>query len=80
MMEVDDPYATGNERYEGYCVDLLKEIATQLNFNYTIKLVGDGQYGSPQEDDTWSGMVGELVDGVSIRIVPLLWKQHESVL
>ena len=63
----------GNERFEGYCVDLLKEIAVILEFNYTIKLVDDGKYGAPVGDNgEWNGMVKELIDKVG-QVVILLY-------
>lgn len=36
---------SGNERYEGFCIDLLKGIASQIGFQYTIRLVPDNMYG-----------------------------------
>ncbi|XP_061916200.1 glutamate receptor ionotropic, kainate 4 [Entelurus aequoreus] len=51
----------GNERYEGFCVDMLKELADILKFKYRIRLVGDGLYGVPGANGTWAGMVGELI-------------------
>ncbi|XP_032820591.2 glutamate receptor ionotropic, kainate 5 isoform X2 [Petromyzon marinus] len=51
----------GNAQYEGFCVDLLAEIADILKFNYRIKLVDDGIYGAPEPNGTWTGMVGELI-------------------
>ncbi|KPP77053.1 hypothetical protein Z043_103548, partial [Scleropages formosus] len=51
----------GNERYEGFCVDMLRELADILKFNYRIRLVGDGVYGVPGANGTWTGMVGELI-------------------
>ena len=64
-MMKDDPMATGNDRFEGYCVDMLKEISRILHFNYSIKLVEDGKYGAPEgPKNEWTGMVRELMDGV----------------
>ena len=37
---------TGNDRFEGYCVDLTKRIAEVLNFSYELKLVKDNKFGS----------------------------------
>lgn len=54
----------GNERYEGFCVDMLKELADILKFKYSIRLVGDGLYGVPGANGTWAGMVGELISRV----------------
>ncbi|KAG9351467.1 hypothetical protein JZ751_022717, partial [Albula glossodonta] len=51
----------GNDRYEGFCVDMLQELADILKFNYRIQLVGDGLYGVPGANGTWTGMVGELI-------------------
>ena len=36
----------GNERFEGYCVDLTKRIAEVLNFTYELRLVKDNKFGS----------------------------------
>lgn len=55
----------GNDRYEGFCVDMLKELADILKFKYRIRLVGDGLYGVPGANGTWSGMVGELISRVN---------------
>uniref|UniRef100_A0A8C7Z6S4 Glutamate receptor n=1 Tax=Oryzias sinensis TaxID=183150 RepID=A0A8C7Z6S4_9TELE len=51
----------GNDRYEGFCVDMLEELAELLKFKYRIRLVGDGLYGVPGANGTWTGMVGELI-------------------
>lgn len=32
-------------KYEGFCIDLLEEMAKDLEFNYTIVEVVDGTYG-----------------------------------
>ena len=37
---------TGNDRFEGYCVDLTKRIAEVLNFSYEFRLVKDNKFGS----------------------------------
>ena len=33
---------TGNARFEGFAIDLATELAIQLGFNFTFKLVDDG--------------------------------------
>lgn len=56
----------GNDRYEGYCVDLASEIAKHVGIKYKLSIVADGKYGARDpETKTWNGMVGELVYGVS---------------
>lgn len=54
---------SGNDQFEGYAVDLIREIAKVLGFNYTIRLVPDGRYGSFNKDTgEWDGMVRELLE------------------
>lgn len=65
MLKANYQELEGNERYEGFCVDMLKELADILKFNYRIKLVSDGLYGVPGANRTWTGMVGELIARVS---------------
>ncbi|KAF5280992.1 hypothetical protein FQA39_LY05197 [Lamprigera yunnana] len=54
---------TGNARYEGFCIDLLKEIASMVGFDYRIELVPDGKYGVIDLDTgEWNGIVRQLMD------------------
>ncbi|XP_018027547.2 glutamate receptor ionotropic, kainate 2 [Hyalella azteca] len=53
----------GNHRYEGFCVDLITEIAAMLGFNFTIEIAPDGQHGKYNaEQQRWTGLVGELLE------------------
>uniref|UniRef100_A0A6Q2YRL7 Glutamate receptor n=1 Tax=Esox lucius TaxID=8010 RepID=A0A6Q2YRL7_ESOLU len=63
----------GNDRYEGYCVDLAAEIAKHVGIRYKLSVVADGKYGARDpETKTWNGMVGELVYGrADIAVAPL---------
>uniref|UniRef100_A0A3B4CIL8 Glutamate receptor n=1 Tax=Pygocentrus nattereri TaxID=42514 RepID=A0A3B4CIL8_PYGNA len=63
----------GNDRYEGYCVDLAYEIAKHIGIKYKISIVPDGKYGARDpETKIWNGMVGELVYGkAEIAVAPL---------
>ncbi|XP_068972317.1 glutamate receptor ionotropic, kainate 2-like isoform X6 [Bombus flavifrons] len=54
---------SGNARYEGFCIDLLKEIAHMVGFAYRIELVPDGKYGVyDYETGEWNGIVRQLID------------------
>lgn len=72
-----------NEQYEGYCVDLIKEIARILEFKYQIKLVDDGVHGRKNERGEWNGMIKELIEGVSLiiflAIIFQLFKQYNII-
>ncbi|NXQ61378.1 GRIK3 protein, partial [Anthoscopus minutus] len=62
----------GNDRFEGYCIDLLKELAVILGFSYEIRLVEDGKYGAQDEKGQWNGMIKELIDHkADLAVAPL---------
>lgn len=67
MFRKSDTPLYGNDRFEGYCLDLLKELSNILGFIYDIKLVPDGKYGAQNDRGEWNGMVKELIDHVSGR-------------
>ncbi|RWS20405.1 glutamate receptor: ionotropic kainate 3-like protein [Leptotrombidium deliense] len=54
----------GNERFEGFCVDLLEHISVKIGFNYEIVLVNDDNYGVRQLNGKWNGIVGEILTKV----------------
>jgi len=64
MRKVNYQEFEGNDQYEGFCVDMLRELAGILKFNFRIKLVDDGLYGAPEPNGSWTGMVGELINRV----------------
>lgn len=81
MMKKNHEMLEGNERYEGYCVDLAAEIAKHCGFKYKLTIVGDGKYGARDADTKiWNGMVGELVYGVSIYLFKAKVIQFEPLL
>jgi hypothetical protein len=61
-MQVADNTTRGNDRFYGYCIDLLKEILNHTEpFDYTIRVVEDGQFGNKDPNtNSWTGMIGEL--------------------
>ncbi|XP_022086249.1 glutamate receptor 4-like isoform X2 [Acanthaster planci] len=62
---------SGNDRFHGYAIDLLEEIVKKFPFKYRIQLVRDNTYGI-LVNNTWNGMVGELVRGeADIAVAPL---------
>lgn len=54
---------TGNDRYEGFCIDIIKEIAELRGFNYTFIVSPNNAYGSKDtKTGEWNGIVRELMD------------------
>uniref|UniRef100_A0ACB8FR13 Glutamate receptor ionotropic, kainate 3 n=1 Tax=Sphaerodactylus townsendi TaxID=933632 RepID=A0ACB8FR13_9SAUR len=71
MFRKSDTVLSGNDRFEGYCVDLLKELSHILGFVYDIRLVEDGKYGAQDEKGQWNGMIRELIDHVTSACLPV---------
>nr|APC94352.1 ionotropic receptor 7 [Pyrrhalta aenescens] len=68
LMEVADTNGRGlygNDRFEGYTMDLMKEICKPENLNctFTFELVPDGNYGSyDPKTKQWNGIIKELLE------------------
>ena len=65
-MKSENKRVCGNHYFKGFCIDLAQKVTEILNItNYTICIVQDGKYGSIQANQTWDGMIGELMQKVS---------------
>ncbi|XP_045900216.1 glutamate receptor ionotropic, kainate 3 isoform X1 [Micropterus dolomieu] len=72
MLKKSDKALVGNDRFEGFCIDLLKELANILGFTYEIRLVPDGKYGSQDEKGQWNGIIRELIEHrADLAVAPL---------
>ncbi|XP_029008112.1 glutamate receptor U1 [Betta splendens] len=68
-----EPYTmTKGTQLEGFCMDLLSEVAKKVGFKYRVQLVKDGSYGRQDETGNWNGMIGEVMRGeADLAIAPL---------
>eukprot|EP00112_Aurelia_sp_Birch-Aquarium-sp1_P020682 Seg539.6 transcript_id=Seg539.6/GoldUCD/mRNA.D3Y31 product="Glutamate receptor 2" protein_id=Seg539.6/GoldUCD/D3Y31 len=63
---IDEPFTfknkhkNGSTYYTGFCVDILDELAKDLNFTYTMYVVKDGEYGR-FHNGSWTGMIGDVL-------------------
>lgn len=73
MLKESSKLMKGNERYEGYGIDLLDALSDKLHFTYEMHPVKDGKYGR-QDPKTleWDGMIGEVINGVSTVYILVL--------
>uniref|UniRef100_A0A8C1NK77 Glutamate receptor n=1 Tax=Cyprinus carpio TaxID=7962 RepID=A0A8C1NK77_CYPCA len=72
MLKKSDKALVGNDRFEGFCIDLLKELASILGFSYEIHLVPDGKYGFQDDKGQWNGMIKELMEHrADLAVAPL---------
>jgi len=47
MLKQDDgKNYTGNDRYEGYCVELAERLSQVVNFTYELRMVKDNKFGT----------------------------------
>jgi len=53
---------SSGERFEGFLVDMLKELSTMLGFTFTIHENPNKTYGR-NVGGTWTGMIGEVISG-----------------
>ncbi|XP_066999458.1 glutamate receptor ionotropic, kainate 2 isoform X3 [Anabrus simplex] len=61
--QTDPPTLFGNDRYEGFSLDLIDEIARELKFKYEFRLVPDQKHGTQdQKTGEWNGLMGELLN------------------
>ncbi|XP_076357607.1 glutamate receptor ionotropic, kainate 1-like [Tachypleus tridentatus] len=75
-------HLTGNDRFEGYCMDILEEISKRLGFKYNIHLVRDGSHGSKNEHGEWNGMIRELINkeaDLAIADLTITYEREEVV-
>ncbi len=55
----------GNERFEGYSLDVIDAISRIIGFTYRIDIVPDNKQGSYDTDTKeWNGLVKHLLDRV----------------
>ncbi|KAK3801146.1 hypothetical protein RRG08_006865 [Elysia crispata] len=72
MKKRDHMLRRGNDKFEGFSVDLIDEVARMLGFDYEIYLVNDGKFGSKLPSGEWNGMIGELLAGnATMSVAPL---------
>ena len=55
----------GRPKLQGYCIEMIEEMANRMKFDYEIILPTDNSedYGGKQADGSWSGVIGDLVKG-----------------
>ncbi|XP_058806173.1 glutamate receptor ionotropic, kainate 3-like [Phymastichus coffea] len=93
LITMNAPYAqkvnrsgslTGNDRYEGFVIDIIKAIAKELNFNYTFYVQADSDNGSCKKDNSTkqcscTGMMGKILrDEMDMAITDLTITENRA--
>ncbi|XP_017064315.2 glutamate receptor ionotropic, kainate 2 [Drosophila eugracilis] len=61
--EPEGVHHEGNERFEGYAVDLMYKLAEECKFDFNFEPVRDNKYGSyDAATDEWDGIIRQLID------------------
>ena len=56
----------GNNRFEGFAIDLIDELGKMEGFNYTFLIREDMKNGAKDPvTGQWSGMIGAVMDGTA---------------
>lgn len=66
MLKESSKKLEGNDRYEGFGIEIIEELAKMNEFNYTFDIQTDGVYGSyDAKIGKWTGMMEKIMDGVN---------------
>lgn len=66
MLKDSSVLLTGNERFEGFGIDIIQELSLILGFKYEFELQEDKVYGGIDKNTgEWTGMIRRLQEGVS---------------
>ncbi|XP_018303765.1 ionotropic receptor 25a isoform X1 [Mycetomoellerius zeteki] len=70
-------YNNKTKEWYGFCVDLLNAICETVPFEYEIREVEDGEFGTLKENGSWNGMIKELIDKRADIALSSLWVMAE---
>ncbi|CAD6185962.1 unnamed protein product [Caenorhabditis auriculariae] len=75
-----EPERQGNDRFEGYCIDLLNLLAQNISgFEYDLFVSDGNKYGARQPDGSWDGMIGYLLNETAdVAVAPLTITQERE--
>ncbi|KAL6267005.1 hypothetical protein P5V15_000085 [Pogonomyrmex californicus] len=53
----------GKEIWEGYCIDFVKKLSEEMQFDYDLIIPEDQEFGKKLPNGEWSGLIGDLAKG-----------------
>lgn len=70
MLKETTEQLVGNDRFEGFCIDVIQELSNLLGFNYTFIVQEDGKNGNlNRATEQWDGVISQVIQGVNYPIV-----------
>ncbi|XP_076224221.1 ionotropic receptor 8a isoform X2 [Nomia melanderi] len=67
----------GKEIWEGYCIDFIKTLSEEMDFDYDLIVPEDRQFGKKLSNGQWNGLVGDLAKGETDIVVAALTMTSE---
>ncbi|XP_074650203.1 glutamate receptor 4-like [Tubulanus polymorphus] len=61
MLKKGHEFMSGNDKYEGYLIDLIHRISENVGFKYELYEVEDGNFGSVDKNGTWNGLMADVI-------------------
>ena len=59
-------HPNGSYEYEGYCIEFIKKLSAEMDFDYDLVIPSEGTFGQ-KVNGVWNGLVGDLAKGVNIK-------------
>ncbi|XP_035668386.1 glutamate receptor ionotropic, kainate 1-like [Branchiostoma floridae] len=53
----------GEHEFSGFVKDIVDKLSENMRFDYEMYVVRDGTYGTLTENGTWTGLIGEVIEG-----------------
>ncbi|XP_024225398.1 ionotropic receptor 25a isoform X2 [Bombus impatiens] len=67
----------GNDMWDGYCVDFVKKLSEEMEFDYDLVVPQDHQFGKKLSNGQWDGLIGDLAKGETDMVVASLTMTSE---
>ncbi|XP_043249876.1 ionotropic receptor 25a [Colletes gigas] len=67
----------GKELWDGYCIDFIKKLAEDMQFDYDLIVPEDRQFGKKLDNGQWNGLIGDLAKGETDIVVAALTMTSE---
>ncbi|XP_057367560.1 glutamate receptor ionotropic, kainate 2-like [Daphnia carinata] len=83
MLKESADMLTGNDRFEGFVVDVIDEVSKLLGFKYVLRLAADSNYGSLDPvTGEWNGIIRELLEekaDLGIADLSITYEREQAV-
>ncbi|KAH8040798.1 hypothetical protein HPB51_012968 [Rhipicephalus microplus] len=77
----NEPELTGNDRYEGFCKDLMDALAKELQIKYELKAAEETVYGRRDHkvQGGWTGLIGQVEVDMGVAATLVTAERREAV-